>query len=269
MSHLFSQARWLDAVGDWQTVRAGKASMPIFPGKRLGMRALTMPMLTPSVKIEASSTEEVEALIHALPGFSWFNMRFHYSFTNWFPFYWNGFKQTTRYTYMLEIGDTGNVWSGFKPNVRNKIRIAERAVAVGTEDDLERFYSVVEKTFDRQELPVPFGFDFFQRCVEAVGNDGLMLRAYDKKNRTHSVIFAVKDDGAAYYLIGASDPALRKSGTQSLLIWEAIKWAAEYVGTFDFEGSMIRPIEMYLRSFGGRLVPYYKITKGRGLLKWR
>lgn len=37
--------------------------------------------------------------IDNLPKFDYFNMNFHYSITNWLPFYWRGFKQTTRYTY--------------------------------------------------------------------------------------------------------------------------------------------------------------------------
>ena len=27
---------------------------------------------------------------------------FHYGITDWLPFYWEGYRQTTRYTYMLK-----------------------------------------------------------------------------------------------------------------------------------------------------------------------
>ena len=45
-----------------------------------------------------------------------------------------------------------------------------------------------------------------------------------------------------------------------MLIWEAIKHAvAQGSEVFDFEGSMIEPIEGAFRSFGARQVPYFAV----------
>jgi len=38
-------------------------------------------------------------------------------------------------------------------------------------------------------------------------------------------------------------------------------------GVFDFEGSMIEPVERFFRSFGAQRVPYFGITKNRHLFK--
>nr|HPR68216.1 methicillin resistance protein [Kiritimatiellia bacterium] len=48
-----------------------------------------------------------------------------------------------------------------------------------------------------------------------------------------------------------------------LAVWEAIRHAKEAgLETFDFEGSVIPPIERFFRGFGGRLTPYYTVNKG-------
>jgi hypothetical protein len=49
----------------------------------------------------------------------------------------------------------------------------------------------------------------------------------------------------------------------SLLLWEAIKHARTVTRTFDFEGSMIEPIERFFRAFGGTLTSYLHVSGGR------
>src|SRR5919106_2186938 len=72
-------------------------------------------------------------------------------------------------------------------------------------------------------------------------------------------------DGASY-LMGGSDPRLRTSGAMSLLMWEAIKFAGQVARRFDFEGSMLQPVERFFRAFGARQVPYARLTRGATLL---
>ena len=44
---------------------------------------------------------------------------------------------------------------------------------------------------------------------------------------------------------------------------EAIEDAAKNGRGFDFEGSMVEPIERFCRAFGARQTPYFTISKGR------
>ena len=43
------------------------------------------------------------------------------------------------------------------------------------------------------------------------------------------------------------------------LIWKSIFEVP--TGLFDFEGSMLKDIEFFLRAFGGKLTPHYKVHK--------
>ncbi|KZZ15518.1 hypothetical protein A3751_17170 [Oleiphilus sp. HI0080] len=43
-------------------------------------------------------------------------------------------------------------------------------------------------------------------------------------------------------------------------MWEAIKFASTVTKRFDFEGSMIEPIERFFRGFGAMQKPYFQIS---------
>ena len=82
----------------------------------------------------------------------------------------------------------------------------------------------------------------------------------------HAGVYLVSDSRSVYYLLGGSDPELRNSGATSLLMWEAIRWASEQGKQFDFEGSIVEPIERFVRSFGARQTPFFKIEKHPSLI---
>jgi len=44
-------------------------------------------------------------------------------------------------------------------------------------------------------------------------------------------------------------------------VWHAIKHSATVTKSFDFEGSMIEPIERFFRAFGAIQTPYFAISK--------
>jgi hypothetical protein len=87
--------------------------------------------------------------------------------------------------------------------------------------------------------------------------------AVDSQGREHSALYLMWDNQSAYVHMVGEDYNLRSSGAGILLVWEAIKFTRETLGLnkFDFEGSMIEPIEEVRRSFGARQVPYFVISK--------
>jgi hypothetical protein len=75
----------------------------------------------------------------------------------------------------------------------------------------------------------------------------------------------VWDPESAYYLMAGSDPRLRSSGAINLLTWEAIRFAGQVTRRYDFEGSMLRLVERFIRTFGGRQVQFPRFTRGATL----
>ncbi len=44
-------------------------------------------------------------------------------------------------------------------------------------------------------------------------------------------------------------------------MWEAIRFAASVTRSFDFEGSMIEPVEKFFRAFGATQTAYHNVFK--------
>jgi hypothetical protein len=66
--------------------------------------------------------------------------------------------------------------------------------------------------------------------------------------------------------MGGADPELRNSSAGSLCMWAAIENAATVAANFDFEGSMIEPIEHFFRSFGAVQQPYHRVSRANSRL---
>lgn len=283
---IFSQPWWLDVVcGDdhWDVAMVEKggyvqAAMPYSFKKRYGFTIITQPLLTQTlgpwmVPSEAKYANRLgvqkdlmEELIRQLPQYSYFCQNWNYSQTNWLPFYWAGFMQTTRYTYILpDLSDTDLLWSNMRDPLRREIKKAQCRYAVAVRDDLDldAFLPLQQMTFARQGIKNPVSVEFAHRLDEACvrNNCRKIWMAEDNAGRFHAGAYIVWDKNSAYYIMGGGDPGLRTSGAASLCLWEAIKHAAIVTNQFDFEGSMIEPVERFFRAFGAIQTPYFQIKK--------
>lgn len=283
---LFSQAWWLDAAASpdgWDVALLEKggvvvATMPFHFRRRAGFRISTQPWLTPSLgpwlrpssaklpRRIAQQKELFQGLIAQLPPFDHFRQKWHYDQTNWLPFRWSGFSQTTDYSYILpDLSDLTAVWNGFQENIRKEIRKASGRAQLCVRDDrpLEDMLRLHQLTFDRQGKNIPCPEHIVRRIDEACAarDQRRIFIAEDVQGRQHACVYLVWDENSAYYLLGGGDPALRNSGAASLCMWEAIRFAATVTQRFDFCGSMAEPIEHFVRAFGGRQCPYFSVSK--------
>lgn len=282
---LFSQAWWLDAVaGDaWDVALLEQegiiaASLPYTISTRLGLTLIGQPILTPnlgpwlrsggarSARRLAKEKKLLQGLYQLLPVFSQYNQNWYCERTNWLPLYWMGYEQSTRYTYRIEqLEDLEAVWSGFDTNIRSDIRKAENkfSLQVRTDCSIESFLALNKKVFERQSLAVPYSQDVVRAIYAAAQSQKAckLFIAVDEQGRQHAGVFILWDSNSAYYLLGGGDPDLRNSGATSLCMWRAIQFAATVTKKFDFEGSMIEPVERFFRGFGATQAPYSVITK--------
>ena len=281
---LYCKTWWLNAVAPGRyeilIVRKGdtiKAAWPIVyqgDGKNMG---IGMPFLTQKLGIlfapntskyaERLSEEHrlMQLLIPHVPTDIGFSQRFHENFTNWLPFYWEGFKQSTRYTYVIEdLDDVDAIWNNMRSHARQSIRKAmKNGIRAREIDDVELLYECNRKTFDRQGMQVPFSLETLARidkaCVTHAGRR--MLVAEDASGRIHACDYLIYDENCAVSLTGGADPELRHSAAQALLDWESIQFSCTVSRRFDFEGSMIADIETYNRDFGARQLPFLHIWR--------
>ena len=78
------------------------------------------PYLIPEKRIAKHAHKVCAKLIEQLPKKALFQQNFHYNFTDWLPYYWAGFEQSTRYSYVLEnLSDLEQVFNNFSADYRN------------------------------------------------------------------------------------------------------------------------------------------------------
>ena len=269
------------APGSWEAVtveRAGEivARLPFVVRGPRRMRVLTQPRATPflgpwvarrpDAKYAKALGDQMELqaeLESKLPASVMFRQSFSPTMTNALPFVWAGYRAEVAYTYRLEdLSSEQALWDGLGANIRGYVRKARKQLVVHDDLGLDRFYGVWHDTLTRQGRPAP-SRERLERIEAACGprNARAVLFACDSADRIHAVAYVVWDGEVAYYLFSGSRPELRSSGAASLLVWEAIRRAGQVARVFDFEGSMLAPVERFFRDFGGRQTPYLQVSR--------
>ncbi|MEQ6167995.1 GNAT family N-acetyltransferase [Ekhidna sp. MALMAid0563] len=285
---IFSQYWWLDSVvgQEWDVALAEDkggnviGSMPFLLKKKYGFSVSGMPPLTQKIgpfikypegqKYEAKLSHEkkvMDQLIDSLPRLDRFHQKWDFNYSNWLPFYWKGFSQSTRYTYVIDLSlSHESLFADYRGNIRREIKKANKHVAIDLDTPLKTLYEMHLKTFKRQGSKPAYSFQLLEQIDEKVREESerMIISACDDQHRVHTALYLLLDQKArcAYYLIGGGDPELRNSGATSLIMDEAIKQSRKKgMDLFDFEGSMIEPIEMFFRGFASRQKPYFEISK--------
>ncbi|MFC2001680.1 lipid II:glycine glycyltransferase FemX [Chloroflexota bacterium] len=288
---LFHNTFWLKASGERFVIygyfKGGElfAGIPVSYTSSFKIKVAGLPLLTPyfGVVLKGRETKYVQrmsqdkeivgelvrrlkkdfnaGLVHLIPG--WVDLQ---------PFIWEGLIPGIRYTYIIDLNmELEQIWGAMNDKRRNDIRKAEKdGIRVVAGDNFETTYSLVEKTFARQERTVAFK-QAALRYNEALAarNQCRAFLAKNGQDEPIAAVYIVWDSRRSYYLLGGYDPDSSHHGASALAMWEAIKFTKEELGLggFDFEGSMVPQIEQFFRKFGGRLTPYYTVSWSRPYLK--
>ncbi len=265
------EGQWLPLVV--QRGRSVLAIWPLFLRRRAAWRYVTMPLhvkhmgpfLHPEVRQLKHTHKYYDALLEQLPALAFFIQDFPPAVTNHLPFYWRGFRQTTRYTYVLHLCDAPEVlWGRANRNVRRNIRKAEARVEVVNEPDLPLLYRLNRLSFQRQNKRIFYSLESLQRLDAALAARGQrrMFFARDAAGHIHAASYLIWDAHRAWYHLAGEDPAWRDSGAGILLTWHAIRYAIERgIPVFDFEGSMLPRVAPLRMAFGAVQEPYFRLWR--------
>ena len=253
-----------------------KAVFPFCYKKKLGFSKIVMPALLPYLgpwilyppnasEYERRSLEKkaMKYCISKLPPFDDFRQKFYPSINNWLPFYWAGFEQTTRYTYLIPFEDKKEIKVGYKDSLKRQMAKANKNCTYETLQELTPFDALFGATFKRQGIDNPIDIKFLNQYYQTIkgNNSGQAIIAKDVDNQPLAIILIVWDKTTTYYMAGGFDEKHAQSGAMSGLFDKAIKEAMHRGQHFNFEGSMIENLEQYFRSFGAQLQPVLSIWK--------
>lgn len=286
---IFAQRWWMEIVTQGEGRLLGcfdsdrlMAGMPVWSCRGLGVMRLRQPPLTPywgpllhplDGKPQAQATTRMHvlrALAEALAPWPDIAMQWHHSLENWLPFYWNGFTQTTRYTYRIpDLSDLTSVAKQRHESVGQQLRRAERdGLRIEEMVDPAIVARLNRLSMARQGAESSAEIQQFwpELAREALARNCLFTTAaVDGTGNMHAAMAMVWDDRCAYALVNGIDPQFRNSYGSTLTMWREVEYAASVVPEFDFEGSMVEGVEQFYRRFGGALCPYLRVSRSASL----
>jgi hypothetical protein len=287
---LHFQAWWLDAVCGPDAWRAAVAKnrqgeiigvLPYHFTRRWGIPVMQLPPLTtyagpwllypqnPDFKTSRKSSYEQKVmaeLIRQLPKRMFFKQNFRTEITNWLPFYWAGFRQTTRYTYIFEPNtDLEKITAGFKHPLRNNLKKAAHWAETYRDDDAwATLFALNKQSFLRKKRQTPHRLEIFQNLhfdLQKRGQSACFIARNRENGAPSAGLYLAFDDRQASVLLTGTQSDLKSRNAIYALVFEAIQFCAARSIGLDFEGSMDPGIERFFRSFGARLVPYFQVWR--------
>ena len=288
---LFHRSYWLGASGmDFGIYGCFKddqltAGLPLTYRSRFGIMQATHPPLTPYLGIlfrdrnakyvnRISDEKKIAGLIarRIKDDFKVIRFKLTPAVIDLQPFIWEGFSSSVRYTYLLDLRDLDAVWNGMAESRRRNIKRAEKdGVYVEADCAFEVTLNLVKKTFQRQNQETGFienAIKFHQVLDQRKQCHSFI--SHDASGEPIAAVYIVWDNKRSYYLLGGYAPEKGHHGGSALAMWEAIKFTKAKLGLdeFDFEGSMVQPVEQFFRKFGGTLTPYYSVRWSTQLLQY-
>jgi len=144
-----------------------RAIWPYYKKTKYGLSYITMPPLTPYLgpwvlnmqpkKIHKTYSYEhtvIGELCDSLPQVHFSTTHTHPLMNNLLATTWNGYQEKSRYTYRLDLDDNQSLWDGISVKQRNIIRKAQASLTVSETEDIDQFYDINKKSFQRQDLAI-------------------------------------------------------------------------------------------------------------------
>jgi hypothetical protein len=180
-------------------------------------------------------------------------------------FFWKKFKVIPNYTYQLNLSQTEDeIEKRFSPEHRNSFKKAMKEnVEVKPCADYKVVKGLIMNTFDRKSESVS------EETIDKIlfnfaGPENSFAFVAYHEGKAIAASFCLFDKNMAYYLLGGYDNNSKHQGAGIACVYNSILNAKRKdLKIFDFEGSMIKEVERYFRSFGPDLVPYYTINKAK------
>jgi len=283
-SYLLPLASSLNANLQLAVIRDGNnriiAGCPFFTREILGVIKLSqLPYATPFLgpvirpretniqsKKESYNTKLIKDLIeffHAR-GYSYYRFVFHPSETDIREFIWNGMESQVHFTYFTELND-GGILDVFESSIKRQIKKAEKEdptlVETINEDSISDSFRLIVSSLDKQGKRFMFDPDAFSALVlELSQRDLLKLYNIYSGNKPVATTLVLFDEKTAYYWLAGSDPGMRQTGLNQILIYKILeKLQKSGIERFDWFGANTPSIARYKSKFNPVLVPYFSV----------
>ncbi len=278
---IFHEAWWLDiATGgryEMAEVRSGGKRLgwlPYFLQRQFGLKFSIPPRMThflgPAVDaggggMEAEAHQRAcvtRELLAKLPPATLYHYKCGRNIGDAVAFQLENFATSVQFTQELMPLPADMLWRNMRKKKRSQIRRAQEVLAVSGLDDLELFWRFYVENLERRGLRNYYVRNDILRGLEQSlsRQRGQIYAARDRAGALAAAIWCIWDSACAYYFM-SSRTARAHDGAVSLLLWEAIKDAAQRGLIFDFDGFSNHESVAFFGGFGGSFQPRYRATR--------
>ncbi|HCC54232.1 MAG TPA: hypothetical protein DEQ20_04810 [Desulfobulbaceae bacterium] len=284
---IFSESRWLTAVAEIMVCEVKIVAVfhgdhlvggvPIRISRRFGMPVADGIPLTPTnscIVVPTSTTclskmnSRLLAITEAMASF----LQTHYAYVilthdpaliDIRSFNWLDWRSQVLYTYHIEMAkaDLANLSS----TVRKNIRHAEKAgVTSEVSRDFRQAHEPLVSTFARQGAQLPLTAEQLVAFGERLGDDLVLLlaRSHDGRIIATEIILLDRPHKIAYRFLAGFDATNGIRGVAAFLQWQGLIYCRDIgLEILDQVGADIKEVAAFKAELGGRLVPYYQISK--------
>ena len=186
------------------------------------------------------------------------------------PFLWRQWQAQVAYTNWVTLTDDLQIWDNFNKNMKRLIQKAQqKGIVIKPADDCKSIAQLHTLIYRDQGIAEPIPIERLTILLERLLEKDytLCLGAFDETDQLIAVDIAIWDKKRAYMYLTAGLSDQRDSGASSLLRWELLRQLQRREITIvDLTGVNIPSIAHYKNSMGGKLVPYYIVSKNPSLI---
>lgn len=208
--------------------------------------------------------EVIGRLLNQIPEVSFIYFQLFPHIHSHLVFFWRRFSSSFTYTYVIDLSNHIDALSEkHKPSVRNHIRKGKvLGYSFEKTNDIGLFTKIFKTSFNYRNKKLPYDLDVLNHLIRTAmdQNCGQIFLVKSSDGQALSGVFCLHDHERAYFVCGTNIMDQNKAGALIFCVWNTIcHYKEQGLKTFDFEGSDIKPIEHFFRSFGGNLTPIYRV----------
>lgn len=227
----------------------------------------------PLIKENSSSrtskqVQETHEILDALSkflseqGFDSIHLKFSPGIEDIRPFTWNGWDSKVHYTHHLDLKE--NVDKKISRTVRKDLKSAAKAgLRTRICNDLEVYYDLFSKVYERQNLKPPLPMRFFEKVFDLIRkkNIGYMLVSETPEGEAVAAHLTLYGKKGTVSWSSARDPAFGMRGSNALLYYnEFLDLQSRNFEYMNVMAGNVSRFADFIMAFSPRLVPYYSVT---------
>lgn len=178
------------------------------------------------------------------------------------PFIWNGWKSKVHYTHYLDLKE--NIDKNISRTIRKDLKsAAEAGLTTRVSNDLETYYGLLSKTYEKQNLKPPLPREFFERVFNLIRekNIGYMLVCETPEGEAIAAHLTLYGKKSTVTWSTARDPSFSLRGANALLYYnEFLDLKSRNFEYMNVMSANVPRFADFIIGFSPKLMPYYSVT---------